>query len=416
MATINFYLKEPNSKLETSIYLAFSAGQKRFKFYTTKKILPKNWNADNQEPKRTFTGSPELKSYLNSLKGETEKILTRFQTLNQPFTLNQIKAKLDEKYERKPSKAKLTFLQFIEGYIASVVSLRSPKTIQTYRVTLKHLIEFQHAYPKQKVDFDTVNLDFYNGFVEYLMNSKLQSQNTVGKQIKNLKVFLNEATERGLNTKLDYRSKRFKVLREDSESIYLTEQEIEKLFELELPNRTLERVRDLFIVGCYTGLRFSDFSQIKPENIQGKFISIRTIKTQEAVVVPIHWLVEKVMKKYQKEFDNSLPPALSNQKMNQYLKQIGKLADLNEKILITNSKGGKRSTVSHYKYELLTTHTARRSFATNLFLKKYPAISLMKVTGHKTERAFLTYIKVSQEENAEILLQFWHEQQKLKVV
>lgn len=417
MATVNFYLKEPNCKKETPIYLAFSVGEKRFKFYTQKKILPKLWDSENQRPKNSFTGSPELKSYLKSLEGDTNKIYTRFQTLNQPFTLEQIKRKLNEELERKPTNSPLSFFQFAESYIESVKNLRAPLTITAYKNTLRHLKEFQKKFPQRKIEFDTIHLDFYNDFTEYLMKEKMFSVNTIGKQIKNLKVFLHEATERGLNTKLDFKSKRFKVISEDSENIYLTEEEILELYKLDLTkNKKLEKVRDLFIVGCYTGLRFSDFSQIKPENIKDGFISVRTQKTDEPVMIPIHWTVEAMMKKYKKDFANSLPPANSNQKMNEYLKELGRLAGLNEKILTTMSKGGKRVTTTSKKFELVTTHTARRSFATNLFLQGFPSISLMKITGHKTEKAFLTYIKISPEENANKLREFWSTQVKLKVV
>ena len=417
MATVNYYLKEPKSKTETLIYLAFSVGEKRFKFYTGKKIHPKFWDSIEQRPKKSFTGSPELKSYLKSLAGDTEKIYTQFQTLNQPFTLEQIKTKLNEEYERKPTNSPLSFFQFAESYIESVKSHRKILTIRAYNNTLRHLKEFQKKFPQRKIDFETINLDFYNDFMEYLMNEKKFSMNTIGKQIKNLKVFLNEATERGLNTKLDFKSKRFKVISEDSENIYLTEKEILQLYNLDLSeNKKLEKVRDLFIVGCYTGLRFSDFSQIKPENIRDGFISIRTQKTDEPVMIPIHWTVKAIMKKYKKDFENSLPPANSNQKMNEYLKEIGSSAKLNEKILTTISKGGLRVTTSSKKSELISTHTARRSFATNLFLQGFPSISIKKITGHKTEKAFLTYIKVSPEENAKKLREFWSSQVKLKVV
>jgi integrase len=433
MATVNFYLKEPNSKKETLIYLAFTVGENRFKYYTQKKILPKLWDSENQRPKKSFTGSPELKDYLTSLAGDTAKIHTHFQTLNQPFTLEQIKRKLNEKFERKPTNAPLSFFQFVESYIESVKNLRKTLTVTAYKNTVRHLKEFQKKSTRRKIDFNSIDLDFYNDFTEYLMTEKKFSVNTIGKQIKNLKVFLHEATERGLNTKLDFKSKRFKVISEDSENIYLSEEEILELYNLNLSeNKRLEKVRDLFIVGCFTGLRFSDFSQIKPENIRDGCISIRTQKTDEPVKIPIHETVKEIMGKYKKEFANSLPPANSNQKMNEYLKEVGKLAveemlkqskgkgdmnkGLNQGIPITTTRGGMRITATSKKYELVSTHTARRSFATNLFLQGFPSISLMKITGHLTEKAFMTYIKISPEVNANKLREFWSTQVKLRAV
>ncbi len=426
MATVNFYLKEPNSSNETPIFLAFSVGEKRFKFSTKKKILPKFWDSENQRPKKSFVGAPELKNDLKSLEGDTLKIYTQFTTLNEPFTLEQLKNKLSEETNRKPINRPLTFFNFIESYIESVTNLRKPLTVRAYNNTLRHLKEFQSRFPKKRIDFDSISLDFYNDFTDYLTKEKNFSVNTIGKQIKNLKVFLNEATERGINTKLDFKSKRFKVITDSSENIYLTEEEILQIYNLDLSqSKRLEKVKDLFIVGCYTGLRFSDFTQIQPENIKSgidnkgkphKSISIRTQKTDETVMIPIHWTVEAIMKKYKKNFVNSLPSANSNQKMNEYLKEIGRLAGLTEKVQTTINKGGKRITTSAKKYELVTTHTARRSFATNLYLQGFPSISIMKITGHKTEKAFMTYIKISPEQNANKLREFWSTQVKLQVV
>lgn len=215
-------------------------------------------------------------------------------------------------------------------------------------------------------------------------------------------------TDRGINQKLDFKSKRFKVTTEDTESIYLNEAEIQKLNDLSLKDKIkLERVRDLFIVGCYTGLRFSDFTQIKAENIKDGYFNIRTQKTDEFVSIPIHPMVKAIMMKYENEYLNSLPPSISNQKMNEHLKKIGEMAELNDYVITSQTKGTLRVETKSKKYELITTHTARRSFATNLYLSGFPAISIMKITGHKTEKAFLRYIKMKPQENAMKLKKFW---------
>jgi len=101
-----------------------------------------------------------------------------------------------------------------------------------------------------------------------------------------------------------------------------------------------------------------------------------------------------------KKYDGIPPYDISNQKMNEYLKELGELAEMNENILLSSTKGGKKKSETFKKSELITVHTARRSFATNAFVMNVPSISIMKITGHKTEKAFLKYIKISQEENA----------------
>ena len=163
----------------------------------------------------------------------------------------------------------------------------------------------------------------------------------------------------------------------------------------------MERVRDLFILGCYTGLRFSDFTQIVKENIlEGNKIKIRTQKTNELVVIPVHPFVKEILEKY----DGNIPAPISNQKMNEFLKKVGEEAEIKEMIMSSITRGGIMERNTTEKYNLITTHTARRSFATNLYLADVPAITIMKITGHKTDKSFLRYIRISQEENANKLL------------
>ena len=160
-------------------------------------------------------------------------------------------------------------------------------------------------------------------------------------------------------------------------------------------NPRLDRVRDLFVIGCYTGLRFSDFSQLKKENIiNGNFV-ITPQKTNDKVIVPIHSIVYTILDKY----SYSLPEAISKQNFNLYIKEIAKLAGLCESVIINK--------ISVNKCDNLSAHTARRSFATNLFLKGFPAINIMQITGHKTETAFMKYIKVTKEQTADLLKNFW---------
>ncbi len=208
------------------------------------------------------------------------------------------------------------------------------------------------------------------------------------------------------------------MLSESTDSIYLNEKELSDIQLLDLSEHPrLERVRDLFLIGCWTGLRFSDFSNITADNIKGDFIEIETKKTAEPVVIPLHPVVKVIMRKYADQFPNSLPPSISNVKMNQYLKELGERLDiLHVKVQTSITKGGKLVTTTKQKYQLLTTHTARRSFATNLFLDGLPPTTIMKITGHRTEKAFQRYIKITPTENAKILQLHWQNKNNLKVV
>ncbi len=214
---------------------------------------------------------------------------------------------------------------------------------------------------------------------------------------------MNEALERGISTNLNHKHRKFKTLDEETESIYLTTNEIDRLYQLQLSdNNRLENVRDLFVIGCYTGLRFSDLSRLTDNHIidNGTKLKIQTEKTGDIVIIPLHKYIREIMSRY----NGGMPRVISNQKMNQYLKELGVLAKIDDKVIIHYTKGGKRTSETTNKYNLITVHTARRSFATNAYLNDIPTISIMKITGHRTEKAFLKYIKISQEDNANKLL------------
>lgn len=184
----------------------------------------------------------------------------------------------------------------------------------------------------------------------------------------------------------------FTIKKEKTTKFALSFDELEALAALDLStNQRLERIRDLFLIGAYSGLRFSDFSRLRPEHIttvEGeRMIAIATQKTGEQVFIPLFPVLETLLKKY--EFT---VPTISGQKMNDYLKELGKVAGMDEKMLVTNSAGGKRQEKEVEKWERLTTHVARRSFATNFYRAGLPAYQIMKITGHKTEQAFRQYI------------------------
>ncbi len=408
MATIRFYLKNPNAEDETLIYMFFLAGAEQFKMSTMKRIKPKDWDAEEQRPRRSHNGYSTLRGYLSTLSADADAAYIQLQSRNESFMMQDIKNQILFKQKRQPEPKALNFFSFLEEYISHSAVLKSHTTIKAYKNTRNHLLDFEKTLWPKKLAFESFDQLFYNDFTQHLIQKKNLTNNTIGNQIKNLKVFLNEATELGINKTFEYKKKKFKKLQEESDSIYLTEDEIKDIFILDLEDKpSLKRVRDLFIIGCWTGLRFSDFTKLRKENISSDMISVRTQKNDQAVMIPIHPIVMEIFKKHTVNNEIILPKAISNQKMNEYLKELGRKAELNQKIIITTNRGITRNKQTYNKHELLTTHTARRSFATNLYLQGFPSISIMKITGHKSERAFLKYIKVSQEENARKLMEFW---------
>ena len=418
MATYKFYLHDSKLKNETYVILRLAENKKTFKFSTDLKIKPKDWNPKG-EARKTYSGFSDFNDLLDKRRKKL-KALHEKQKGEGAFTIDNLRNAFYEAIGKRESETNSNYqfkelAEYADHFVKTLNTSKSPKTIANYNQTISLLKGFQ-SLKRRKITFDRVNLDFYNDFIEYMATVKKYSPNTIGKYIKNLKVILNEATERGINTKLDYKSKRFKAISESVESIYLTEDEIQKIYKHDFTkNKRLERTRDLFIIGCYTGLRFSDFSQLTSANINGEMITVITQKTGEKVVIPLHWTVKEILGKYS-ETAKGLPRPNSNQKMNEYLKEIGREVKIKEPILRTQSNEGLKVSKNVPKCELITTHTARRSFATNLYLSGFPSISIMKITAHKTESSFMKYIKVSHEENAEKLSLHWKTTNKLRVV
>ncbi|TDK49525.1 site-specific integrase [Algoriphagus formosus] len=426
MASFNFYLKNKDSEKETPIHLYIRYNGQRLIYSTGKMIHPKYWN-ESKQLAREIKDFPQAKIFNSTLRNilETaEKSFLEFEAEEGRTPLpKELKSRLDKELKTEISNSEQetfegripSFLELFKAFIQdSEDGTRlttsgkkfDKRSIQKYNTVYSTLKEFSKKY---YLTFDTIDKNFYTKFVAFL-NRKKYSLNNVGKYIQVIKTFLTYATENGFNKNMYFQSKQFKAFKVPGFSIYLTEEEINAIYQKDLSESPhLERVRDLFVVGCWTGLRFSDFTSIKPENIEGNFLKIKTFKTGEKVIIPIHPLVRQIMAKYKGKYPNSLPPAISNQKMNSYLKDIVKTVDLLKvEVEAEGVKGGMRFSEKKMKYDLITTHTARRSFATNVYKSGFPAISLMKITGHRTERSFLLYIKVTPEENAEKLLQHWN--------
>ena len=193
--------------------------------------------------------------------------------------------------------------------------------------------------------------------------------------------------------------KGFKVLQKETDAIYLTEDEIDKIYKLDLKdNKRLEKVRDLFIIECNTGVRFEDLMHIEKENILEHSIKIKIRKTGEVLHTLLLPITRELLKKY-----NYQLPTISNTNYNKYIKEIGKLSGLTESIIINTYKSGKAVSLKKKKYELISSHTSRRSFATNSYKRGDSPILIMSITGHKKESTFLKYIRITNEEAVKII-------------
>ncbi|WP_336516025.1 site-specific integrase [Pollutibacter soli] len=389
-------------------------------------VKPENWDSKKSYVKNN--GETRRNNEFNAFcikRGGIDRIVTEeFNTAQfkgLPVNLTSIKERIRQNFSGNSQKEKEkkpeadTLYSVIERLISQDIKMkgqdRSVNTVRTYKTTLGHLKAFAAA-KKYPINFESINLDFYHKFTKYLEGQGL-NKNSIGKNIKNVKTFMNKSFNLGLTKNQEHKKEDFHVFNEPADSIYLTESDIEKLYKFDFSNnKRLEQVRDLFVFGCYVGMRFSDFSEIKKENVfkhKGRdFLQVRTQKTGELVTVPCHKIVLEIFKKYERN-PNRLPKSVSNQKFNDYIKEACRLAGLTDKGRVENSP-------EIELWEKVSSHTARRSFATNTYLKGVSSYTIMRITGHKTEKSFLRYIKFTSLDAAESLLEAWEPVNKLKAV
>lgn len=417
---LNFNLRKPNSQTPTPINLVIRYNNQKFTYPTGEHIHPRNWQGDKTKVKNyqrakanSFNEYCELNRRLDNIENTVTNLFIKYKNdhRNEVPTIKQFKELLDSVFKKDTAPVK-RLIPYIKQFIKDAATrntlrngnLRSKHTLKKYQTTLNHLERFVQKTSKQ-LDFDDITISFRDQYIDFLNKEYNLSVNSVGKDITILKTFLNNATEAGINKCMLYKSHKFSGVWEKSDSIYLNDHELQLLEDLDLTaNRKLESVRDLFLIGCYTGLRFSDGSVLSAGNIQGDKLVVNTIKTGETVIIPLHPVVKRIFEKYK----YNLPRSLSNQKTNDYLKEVGELIEEFHAVVQKKiTKGGIKQILHLEKYKLICTHTARRSFATNLYKSGFPTIGIMKITGHRTESAFMRYIKETSEESATRLQEHW---------
>ena len=411
MASVKFLLRDKKAAKFVTIYYAVNLSAKsRIRGATKLKIHPKYWDDRNQKI-RNMSDVSEIKDNLNKkisdFKSFVLKKITGYDFYETSEIESQLKKDIDIYFGKKTTEEKLTLYTFSRQFIDqsknriidSTGRTLSNRTIKEYERTIGLLKDFEQKY-SYSISFESINMDFYGLFIEYLESLDF-SLNTMGKFIKQLKVFMNAATEENLNTNLSYQSKRFIKPSAKSTQVYLNETELKKIINIDYSHDpTLNNARDLFIIGAYTGLRVSDFNGLTKNNIHesnGKrFFRVIVQKTGKYLPIPIHPIVENILKKN----DGNPPKRMPEQHINLALKKIGAKAKLNEEIIIKKIKGGKEITGTKKKYELISNHTSRRSFCTNAYFAGMPSLDIMSISGHTSEKVFLNYIRITDDERA----------------
>lgn len=402
---------------------------------TRETIHANHWSNERRNIKLRveFKGKEELSKLLRDIKAYVEdkyKAETDKEILDKKTWLSQT---IDSFYnpEKYADDKPKTLFEFIQNFIDKSPTRIKPKTgkkigykqRREYARTFYYLKKFCELKGRE-YNWQDIDQDFYQDFIEYLKSEKESEHepgkkvpglatNTIGKKIQTLKIMLNDAYSKDYPVNKAYRSKRFSSISEESDSIYLNENDLQQLYNLDLSKKPrLEKVRDLFLVGCWTGCRFGDLPKINPYNIHDGRIHLIQAKTDKKVIIPLHEVVKQILEKY----DYELPKVITNQKFNQYIKEAAEEAGIKESVFKRITKGGIEQDTKYQKWELITTHTARRSFATNLYKSGFASQSIMQITGHKTETSFLKYIKVQPEEHAKMLELHWKNNTRLTVV
>lgn len=396
MATIKFNLRNTSTKKPTSINIdCLLPHKKRLRMATHLKIEPRNWNDEKQEARDKVEVAlvrDEINTELSEIKSFAKKTFVSLQNENN-LTPKALKHKFEVYFGKVTEKGQevLDFYEFIDRFIQRSENRVSKSTLGTYKRTLQLLHDFE-AKSKSSLDYEDINIDFYNSFMSFLEGLG-HNTNTKGKQIKNIKTFMNTAVEEGYTDCNGHKHKHFKVTKKESFDVYLTTEELKAIEKLDYPlDSTSDIARDWFLIGSYTGQRVSDWKKINTDNLfeleDGlQVIKLKQTKTHNDVVIPLHPVVKRVLGKRGGEF----PKNLSEQAINRLIKDIAEKAKIVEKI---SQKGNQP------KNKLISTHSGRRSFCTNAYKTGMDSLAIMQLSGHKTEKSFLTYIKIRKEEFA----------------
>lgn len=289
--------------------------------------------------------------------------------------------------------------EFLYEYCS--VTKRGDTHIRYYR-RLARMIEAFEKYIQQDILTDSFDEKIVGEYIHFLRSEKQGAgfkQTTVRNFYQKTIAALNKAERHGWAVKTSA-FREYSIKEEESRAVYLNMDELATLNALKLDEEA-RQVRDIFLIGCFTGLRYSDYSRLSEENFLDGNISILTKKTETKVTIPIHSIIKEIIDR--NGGYGFLKYKYSQQSFNKSIKVICKKAGITDKIMLEYTRGFDKVREVYKKYELISTHTARRTAATNMYLAGIPTFRIMLITGHKSESAFYRYIRIQKEENAKDL-------------
>lgn len=398
MAKSTFILKEPNSKNETPIYVVFRWEENSLKISTKQKIIPIYWNKEKQRVKDTINVSnskkinDELSTIENCLQSIFEKFIEKY---NRKPIKEEIKNLFDlEYFQQNPQFKKVeqkTIADYFDDYVDTIKSNTANSTVQKYKQAKNNFEDFQKL--KRRVyNTEMIDLKFRNDYVDFLINVQNYAPTTVYRKMKFLRTVLYFIEEQGIKVNPFLHNSRFLTKDVEVDNIALSEKELVEMESLDLSkDKRLEQVRDLFLIACYTGQRFSDLNKVDKNNIiDDEYISIRQQKTNEAITLPLLNSVRRILIKY-----NYRLPKISNVKFNEYIKEVAEKCNTLE-IPCSSENDTPR-------YKMVSSHTARRTFVTLNYSKGIDLDTLKIGTGHKQTKTLQTYIKMNDKQKADLL-------------
>ena len=409
MATIKFKVMSKEQGTLAPVYIRFAEGRGIDVTVRTEfKIMPEAWgkkekiNTDFCNEIFTLQDAHDLLNHI----GDLRMFVLKKYTPGLLVTREWLQVVVNEYHhpgqpvETNPKQSE-TLNEFIKRYIAEVeAGKRVTKDQKQFAAsTVKALKGFQVQFDnyqdsiKKKINFKDIHQDFYKSFVAYFQEKKYR-QNTIGRHLKDIKIFMNAALDEGLHSNIEHTRKSFSVLKEKIDVVYLTENELKSLYELELTDKAEITARDIFLCGCYSGQRFSDYSRFSKAHLREmgdgrKMLEIRQQKTGMKILIPMRWELEAILTKY-----NYQLPKIFEQKLNLNIKTIAGRAGITEPVEITEFIGGLKKTFRVSKNELIKTHTARRTALTLLYQNGVPISEIMALSGHTTEARLRGYLGV----------------------
>ena len=396
MATTKLFLKDPKAPNITRIICTLTDGRgPRIKIPSDYSINPKHWGK-NQKVLSANSNAVEINKQLDAFKNSILNIYLKAKSEGIKVNAEYIREQLKPKKELQTGN--IEFWQVWGYYLQHKRNNFKEKSFVKFKALENHLKSFE-AHSKIPLQLNVITVDVLERLQDYFYKvpnkgAGLNTQTTT-KYIEIFKMFLNWAVKHKYSENASYKD--FKPVQQpDTLKVVLTNEDMEKIRNAPLHGKKyLSNVRDLLILSTLTGLRYSDYSRIKPEHLKRdeegyKVLSIRQEKTGEFVELPLTPEAEAIINKL---FLGEVHP-VSNQKMNTYVKELCQVAEVNEPFEVHKFKGKFTVKKKQPKYELITTHTGRRTFATNLMQRGVPALTVMKFTGHKDYKSFTKYVNI----------------------